>query len=430
MMLAHCHSRAFTLVALLAAVPAGGCAGGEDATLVGEEWAAAIDTVGDTIVVRTVTGSAWRGTRWLVPKVTFGTLEGEDAYMFGDISSLAAGPDGSIYLVDSQVPVIRQYAPDGTFIRDIGREGGGPGEYQRPESLRTLSDGRIVVRDPANVRNSVYSASGEFLAAWILPSGGGWSTSDQMVIDREDRVVSSIIANSGTGPTEWKYAMARSADGPGADTLMAPTWDFESWVVTGESENSRSMTSVPYGPSSYWDYSPLGYFVGGLNTEYRIDLLRQDAPVLRIEKDWLPVPVNAADAAERRRSIEDRFRRRFPGWSWNGPDVPDFKPAFRSILVAEDGRIWVLLHNESYEHITREEAAEIEDSGGAWPNRFRETVSFDVFEPDGRYLGRVQTQRDFQTYPEPFIRGDTVWAVTADELEVQRVNRFELEPAG
>ena len=58
--------------------------------------------------------------------------------------------------------------------------------------------------------------------------------------------------------------------------------------------------------------------------------------------------------------------------------------------------------------------------------RFTEPAAFDVFSPDGKYLGRVQTPRSFRTRPEPLVRGDHVWAVTRDDLDVARVVRFRI----
>src|SRR5690606_10871336 len=51
-------------------------------------WQATVDTVGDTIIVRTTAGSAWGEERVLVPEVAIGVLEGEDAYMLGSITGI------------------------------------------------------------------------------------------------------------------------------------------------------------------------------------------------------------------------------------------------------------------------------------------------------------------------------------------------------
>jgi hypothetical protein len=61
------------------------------------------------------------------------------------------------------------------------------------------------------------------------------------------------------------------------------------------------------------------------------------------------------------------------------------------------------------------------------PTRWREPIAFDVFGEDGTYFGKVHTPDGFQTNPTPVINGDYVWAVTEDDLGVQRVVRFRLE---
>ncbi len=98
-------------------------------------WQAVTDTVGDTITVRTISGSVWRDTAYLEAEVSIGMLEGPDEYLIGNPSSIAVSDAGVIFVLDRQVPVIRAYGSDGSYLFDVGREGGGPGEYKSPESI-------------------------------------------------------------------------------------------------------------------------------------------------------------------------------------------------------------------------------------------------------------------------------------------------------
>jgi hypothetical protein len=63
------------------------------------------------------------------------------------------------------------------------------------------------------------------------------------------------------------------------------------------------------------------------------------------------------------------------------------------------------------------------------PTRYQEKVAFDVFERDGRYLGRVHAPDLLSIYPEPVVRGDYVWAITRDELDVSYVVRYRIDRA-
>lgn len=69
---------------------------------------------------------------------------------------------------------------------------------------------------------------------------------------------------------------------------------------------------------------------------------------------------------------------------------------------------------------------ELEPGGGPPVPRFREPVVFDVFEKDGRYLGRVDAPAAFSTWPRPVFRGDNVWGTERDTLGVQYVVRYRI----
>ena len=64
------------------------------------------------------------------------------------------------------------------------------------------------------------------------------------------------------------------------------------------------------------------------------------------------------------------------------------------------------------------------------PVFWREPVRYDVFEPDGTYLGVVAPPEDFTPYVNPVFDGDLVWGVTRDELGVERVVRYRIEVGG
>ena len=60
------------------------------------------------------------------------------------------------------------------------------------------------------------------------------------------------------------------------------------------------------------------------------------------------------------------------------------------------------------------------------PVNWVEPVRYDVFEPDGTYLGAVVPPEEFEPFPRPVFEGDYVWTVTEDELGVERVVRFRI----
>ncbi len=366
----------------------------------------------------------------LEPEVTIGVFDGEDEYIFGDVSAVGVSAAGEIFVLDRQVPVVRVYSAAGTHLRNLGREGGGPGEFKRPRSLAFLPDGRLLVRDAGNGRINVYDQDGESVTSWRLPAGGTFNTSRPMYVDHVGNAYTLVLLKTGLSPWEWEYGLAKyTPAGEHHDTLLVPTWDFEPLSVTAQREGSSSSSSVPFSPQVHWTYSPLGYFVGGLSTAYRIDLFRADQAILRIERDFEPVPVLAGERAEREREITENFKRNYGSWRWNGPRIPDTKPPFTDLMVDADGRIWVRVSQRAHEFRSAEEAREEAARTGRPQGRYAERTAYEVFDRDGRFLGPVRVPDDFRASPDPVARGDTVWAVTRDDLDVARVVRFRMVPA-
>ncbi|HSG82623.1 MAG TPA: 6-bladed beta-propeller, partial [Gemmatimonadota bacterium] len=183
-----------------------GCSGSQRSD--GGNWVAVYDTVGDTLIVRTESGSVWGEAAALVADVTIGTLEGPDEYMLGDVVSLAVDTDGSIYIYDGHAKALRKYAPEGTYLGTFGREGAGPGEYKTPDAgLVVLSDGRVVLRDPGNARFNIYSSTGEFLDSWRAM--GSIRSSYPMFRDTADNVYSRVVIQANADVSEWKFGLAR-----------------------------------------------------------------------------------------------------------------------------------------------------------------------------------------------------------------------------
>ena len=300
-----------TLAIAIAAAALAACGTDTDSSSAGlaEAHEQAVETIGDTTVVRTLSGSVWGTEATLVPEVSAGDLDGPEEYVFGTVGSMAVDDDRRVYVLDYQAQHVRVYDAllEGLPVPSNG--------FERPELMATRT-----------------------------MEGG-------------------------------MYAMISE--------------------------------SVPFTPDFFWAVHPSGQVLTGFSTEYRLDLARDDG-VLRIEREVAPVPVSDAEHSHHRDRLERSMRDIEPGWNW-------------------DGRIWVRLSTEG-RRVANEDHDP--DDPGSEPVSWEEATRFDVFEADGTYLGAVVAPDDFRSPPEPVFDGDFVWAVTRDELDVERVVRYRIVVGG
>src|SRR3954471_20349901 len=80
----------------------------------------------------------------------------------------AVGPDGSVYVADQYSHAIQVFGPDGTFRRELGSAGSGPGELSSVGAVAVAADGSVYVADGAD-RIDRFAADGSLLNSWGEP---------------------------------------------------------------------------------------------------------------------------------------------------------------------------------------------------------------------------------------------------------------------
>ncbi|MCH7683755.1 MAG: hypothetical protein IIB35_08615 [Gemmatimonadetes bacterium] len=395
----------------------------------GGTWVAEHDTIGDTVIVRTISGSVGFAEYTLQRELSIGVLDGPEEYVIGNVSMLAVGPEGDIYAYDAQVPVLRKYDRDGRFITTIGREGGGPGEYGRVRGLLVVPDGTVKLWDARGPRLISFSPEGEYLGGRRVESYGFFGSRSLFADTLGNYYVRMrfVEATEDGERTVGRGLLKLGPNGEVVDTLLEPDARYEPPRLEGRFRTGNityvSRRTIPFMPEPSWTFSPHGHFVAGEGDRYAVSLLRTDGPVLRIERQVDPVPVDATEKAAWRESITSSMRRGNPRWRWDGPDIPDTKPAFRELKVGLDGRIWVWLYQKA-----EKQEVEAPGDGPANPRQvWPEPTVFDVFEPDGRYVGAVRVPGETTIH---VMKGDHVWGVTRDSLDVQYIERFRLVGVG
>jgi hypothetical protein len=238
--------------ACLAALALAACEGASDGGISGG-WSHESETLGDTVVVRTIAGSVWGDTMVLVPEVAIGEAEGEEPYLLGQPTAMVLDAAGHIHVLDRQAREVRTFGPDGRHVRSFGSQGQGPGEFTSPDAMRLLPDGRLVIRDQQGARFSIFDSGGAFVDSWPIRSGFSTSTPFQVVNEETGpgtgvRVSNPSLADTDASMDEWRPVRVRYlvADPAVQDTLQVPTSGFEATYLEVQTENSRSRTTLPF----------------------------------------------------------------------------------------------------------------------------------------------------------------------------------------
>jgi hypothetical protein len=246
------------------------------------------------------------------------------------------------------------------------------------------------------------------------------------------------------------------SDGTVLDTLRRPENLPNGPYATAMGSPGQDLMYLPYYPKPIWTWSPLGYLVTSRATTYALDVrlpppaTRTDAvrrgmaaaewtessPVLSIRRDLPPIEATSAERSHAREVVEQAMHTRHPDWKWDAPEIGTTEPMFDGVAIGRDGRIWARLPSgwpyglpsPTLADVRRRAAAVQAETRAAGkstrqPPGPEEPVEYDVFEPDGTYLGQVETPPHMST----FVRvGDLVYGLTYDADDVPYLTRFHI----
>jgi hypothetical protein len=93
---------------------------------------------------------------------TVGSMLGEDWETFADVRSVGFDGEGNLYILDGENHRVVVVGPSGALVRELGKEGDGPGELRFPMGMVVAPDGSVAVQDIGHQAFVLFDAEGRF----------------------------------------------------------------------------------------------------------------------------------------------------------------------------------------------------------------------------------------------------------------------------
>ncbi|HEX6370289.1 MAG TPA: hypothetical protein VF006_15320 [Longimicrobium sp.] len=383
----------------------------------GGDQAAAGPVVRDSAGIRIVQNDApaWKkGQEWRVaaePETDVGVAEGDPHQQFARVADAVRLSDGTLLVADGQANEIRAFDARGTYLRTVGRAGGGPGEFRGLDKLHLLPGDTVAAYDYQGPRISFFAPSGTLARSVTLQPLDGKVPPRPLGFLADGRMVVTQLYNPefqpSTRPTRDTVSLAvYSAAGAQAASLGRVPGD-ESVTITGGSGPNTMMLrdTPPFGLTTSFAVGGTGLLVGD-PVRYELVERRPDGAVARlIRRAGAREAVTQADRdavmKRRREGLTDPRFRQLQEQLIENTTFPEHKPYFTALGVDPAGNTWV-----------RRPAAP--DAETPW----------DVFDAEGRLLGTVTTPAGLRVTQ---IGADFVVGTWSDELDVPHVRVHRIQ---
>lgn len=363
-----------------------------------------------------------------------GADAGEDWEMFSGVVALDFDGRGNLYILDRDGARVVVVSPEGSFLRQIGRKGNGPGELQFPVAL-AVTGGRVVVRDMARQALSVFTTDGELLHNLPMPGMGMLGQGLRAAGGGSVLVAGSQVSppQPGQSPQIADHLPLFRRDLGTADSarplfrIPAPK-PVMTTSAGGSGRVMVRMTPPPqFSPQPLWAALPDGGVAVAAGTGHQVTLVGPDGRVRRV----LAGPLSARAVTERDRDAARREARESLSDGSGAVRVTNTggRTSFAGGASPSEEEIEARLREMQFADtmpVIRELGAD--DEGRLWIRRngpSRQVPSpIDIVTVDGGYVGTLMGQ----DMPEAFGPGGLAAWVERDDLGVERVVVRRLPP--
>ena len=356
------------------------------------------------------------------PFLQIGKADADTVYEFLRIMGVARLSDGRIAVANGGSNTVRFFDSTGKYLSAAGRSGEGPGEFLQILSFRAIRGDSLAVGDVRRV--NYYSPQGNFArATTALTLGRPWIYVRSFFAD------GSYLGGMGWGGrTEpragrWIDSMPLYHVGPGA--AQVDSLGRFPWFLAVYSETGRSKRDVVFGPKLHAATSADAIYLG-FPDRYEIRVYTPAGALQRIIRRNAPArPTPTA--------VIEEYRRRYAnqpgedGRPMAGAMLERFKRFAAELQFVEELPPFSKLQVDRTDHLWVQQYETWEDAPDRWGPVAIYTdprpTTWDVFNPDGGWLGRLTLPGSFAPLE---IGADYVAGLWRDADDVEYVRFYRL----
>ncbi len=285
----------------------------------------------------------------LVETLRIGDETHEDGVIFGDIGGLVAvDSKGRIFVGERQDPQIYAFTSGGEFMRSIGEEGAGPGEFSRLSGVRIGPGDSLYAFDSRAKRISAFHpASLDLVYSMIVAEDKDSRPPRDLIGVHEEGflVTYEDLPWPDTDFETERFMFLRTVtrNGQPAEKHMAqvPSSKFM-MVQTGDRFIGVAM---PYSPHPVIHVAPDGHVYSG-STESIAVSVRAISGEERgfIRHTTEPIPITGSELNEWMEILSEDAAELL-----RKSDLRETKPACSTFVADDQGRIWVRRTSEDFE---------------------------------------------------------------------------------
>ena len=346
-----------------------------------------------------------------VPEITIDDSALPEDVFFMGYGDIVVDDSGNVFVLDSKAQHIKKFDATGKFLKSIGRAGQGPGEFSRPSGLVCSGD-KLVAWDMRAFRFSLFTLDGEPIKS-VRHSFIELGNPQKMRALPTGEFVVGIEKVNFDPKTPQDFSIVLYS--PEMEQVKI-LYEHQVWRNIWGIPNSGNIP-VPFAPYVHWDLTPEGKIVIGYSDTYDIGVYDKEAAErTSFSHGYEPVKVTQQDKEFFFKSVS--YSRSSPDGSVTTAEpppafkehvkFPPFKPAFAHLVVDSDGNILVCPYGE---------------------NKKEEYKSFDAFDREGNFIGRVRIESDhsFMDFGNAWIIDGCFWVREYGEDGYQKIVKYRIE---